>query len=345
MVSGEAAKSGVRRFLVFAAAGFVLAGLAAGGVSFWLWQAYRTPGSNPEPIRVIVPKGEGLQAIALRLRDAGVVEATWPLVAAAWVSGAAGSLRAGEYSFEAYVSPKGVMAALTEGLVIYRRVTVTEGTTVGDVMALLAATDGLTDTQWDSPPPPPAEGNLLPETYLFSYGDSRADLLGRMQASMRQALASAWAARAEGLPYRSPEEALIMASIIEKETAVPDERGKIASVFVNRLRRGMALQSDPTVIYGLAAAGIELDRPLTFADLGADTPWNTYLRQGLPPSPIANPGRASISAALSPEITDYLYFVADGSGGHVFAATLAEHNKNVAKWRRHQRDKNHEAQK
>lgn len=334
----------VRRFLIFAAAGFAIIVLAMGGASYWLWQAYRAPGSNPEPISMIVPKGAGLNEIALRLRAAGVIEMTWPLMAAAWLSGDAGSLKAGEYSFEAYISPKGVIAALTEGRVIYRRVTVAEGMTVGDVLALLAATEGLTDSPGEAPQPAPAEGSLLPETYLFNFGEKRAELILRMAAAMRQTLARAWAARAQGLPYQSPEEALIMASIIEKETAVANERGKIASVLLNRLRAGMALQSDPTVIYGLAAAGIELGRPLTFADLDRDTPWNTYRRQGLPPSPIANPGRASIAAALTPEVTDYLYFVANGSGGHAFAATLAEHNRNVAKWRRHQRDQKHEAQ-
>ncbi|HSR71798.1 MAG TPA: endolytic transglycosylase MltG, partial [Kiloniellales bacterium] len=180
----------------------------------------------------------------------------------------------------------------------------------------------------------PPEGSLLPETYHYSRGDRREAVLERMRAALTDALAELWPRRVEGLPLSSPREAVILASIVEKETGLAEERPMIASVFYNRLRGGMRLQSDPTVVYGLAGGSGALGRPLTRADLQTPTPFNTYLIDGLPPEPISNPGRAAIEAVLQPAETEYLYFVADGNGGHRFAETLAEHNRNVAEWRR-----------
>jgi len=179
----------------------------------------------------------------------------------------------------------------------------------------------------------PPEGRLAPDSYEVRAGDTRADVIARMMQAQEAILAAAWEARAEGLPLDSPEEALILASIIEKETGVAAERRQVASVFVNRLRRGMRLQTDPTVIYGITEGRGVLGRGIRQSELRAETPWNTYVIDGLPPTPIANPGRASIAAAVDPDATDYVYFVADGSGGHAFAETLAEHNRNVARWR------------
>lgn len=179
----------------------------------------------------------------------------------------------------------------------------------------------------------PAEGTLAPDSYEVRAGDARADLIERMRVAQAEILAAAWANRAEGLPLGTPEETLILASIIEKETGIPEERSQVASVFVNRLKRGMRLQTDPTVIYGLTEGRSVLGRGLRQSELRRETPWNTYVIDGLPPTPIANPGRASIEAALAPDGTDFIYFVADGSGGHAFAETLEEHNRNVAKWR------------
>lgn len=210
------------------------------------------------------------------------------------------------------------------------RVALAEGVTSWQVVEGLKAIDLLQGEV----PELPAEGALAPDSYEFQAGDTRVEVLGRMAAAQDAILADAWEARAPGLPLASPEEALILASIIEKETAVAEERRVVASVFVNRLNRGMRLQTDPTVIYGITQGQGILGRGLRQSELRRETPWNTYVIPALPPTPIANPGRASIEAALNPEQTDFVFFVADGTGGHVFAKTLAEHNANVAKWRK-----------
>lgn len=209
------------------------------------------------------------------------------------------------------------------------RVSMAEGVTSWQVVEGLKTVDVLEGEVEEVPP----EGRLAPDSYEVQVGESRAELLGRMRAAQDTILASAWEARAEGLPLAGPEEALILASIIEKETGLPDERGHVASVFVNRLQQGMRLQTDPTVIYGVTEGRGVLGRGLRQSELRAETPWNTYVIDGLPPTPIANPGRASIMAAVDPAETDYAYFVADGTGGHAFAETLEQHNRNVARWR------------
>jgi UPF0755 protein len=196
--------------------------------------------------------------------------------------------------------------------------------------ALLGQADGLEGTTASTP----SDGSLLPDTYHYSYGDKRADILGRMAKAMDVTLAELWAKRAADLPLTSPTEALILASIVEKETAIPAERGRIAAVFINRLKKGMRIDSDPTVVYGLTAGAGPLGRALTRDDLKIDHPYNTYRISGLPPGPICNPGRDSLAAVMNPLATDEYYFVADGTGGHVFARTLDEHNRNVANWRK-----------
>jgi UPF0755 protein len=210
------------------------------------------------------------------------------------------------------------------------RVTIAEGVTSWQIVEGLKTVDLLTG---DVPAVPP-EGSLAPDSYEVAAGDTRAALIDRMTDAQRAVLAAAWEDRAEGLPLNSPEEALILASIIEKETGVPNERGQVASVFVNRLNQGMKLQTDPTVIYGVTRGQGVLGRGLRQSELRGATPWNTYVIDGLPPTPIANPGKASIEAALNPEATDFVFFVADGTGGHAFARTLDDHNRNVAVWRR-----------
>jgi UPF0755 protein len=179
----------------------------------------------------------------------------------------------------------------------------------------------------------PSEGSLSPDSYEVEKGSDRAGLIAEMTTRQTATLAELWATRADGLPYKTPEEALVMASIVEKETGVAEERKQVASVFINRLADGMKLQTDPTVIYGVTKGEGVLGRGLRQSELKRETPWNTYVITGLPPTPIANPGRLSIEAALNPDTTKYLFFVADGTGGHAFAETLADHNDNVAKWR------------
>ena len=186
----------------------------------------------------------------------------------------------------------------------------------------------------------PPEGRLAPDSYEVSVGDDRGDLLALMEARQTDRLEEAWRNRSEDLPIETPEEALILASIIEKETGVPEERGRVAAVFVNRLNQGMRLQTDPTVIYGITRGQGALGRGLRQSELRSETPYNTYVIDGLPPTPIANPGKASLEAAVNPEDSDFLFFVADGSGGHAFAKTLEEHNQNVAKWRAIETERN-----
>jgi UPF0755 protein len=244
------------------------------------------------------------------------------------------ALKAGEYAIEPGMSPEAIIALLESGKVVLHPIVVPEGLTVTEVYGLLAASDVLTGEL----PPEPAEGTLMPDTYLVPRDEARPDLVARMQSAMRVELDRLWQARPPDLPLRSPDEALTLASIIEKETAKPDEYRLVSAVFHNRLRRQMMLQTDPTVIYALTDGKWPLGRELLRADLAIDNPYNTYRVVGLPPGPIANPGRAALAAALDPAPVDYLYFVADGSGGHAFAATLAEHNRNVAHWRKLKQD-------
>lgn len=220
------------------------------------------------------------------------------------------------------------------------RVTLAEGVTSWQVVDALKRAEFLTGEIAEVPP----EGSLSPDSYEVERGSDRAALLAEMAARQAAVIEELWASRAEGLPYDTPEEAMIMASIVEKETSVPEERRRVASVFVNRMEQGMRLQTDPTVIYGITKGEGVLGRGLRQSELRRETPWNTYVIDGLPPTPIANPGRLSIEAALNPEDSDYLYFVADGTGGHAFARTLAEHNENVARWREIERQRGEEGQ-
>lgn len=238
-------------------------------------------------------------------------------------------LKAGEYRFPAHVTLRAAMDLVAEGRTVVRRLTVPEGLTSARILKLVQEAEGLSGTVTTVP----AEGSLLPETWNYSWGDDRAALLARMMRARDEVLADLWPKRAANLPLKSPAEALVLASIVEKETGLAAERPQVAAVFINRLRRNMRLQSDPTVVYG-ASPGNPPERSPTRAELDQANAWNTYRIDGLPPSPIANPGRASIAAVLNPATHDFLYFVADGSGAHAFARTLDEHNRNVARWRR-----------
>jgi len=276
---------------------------------------------------VVLPQGAGVTRIASTLYRAGVIRSRVVFALAAEATGAAPRLKAGDYVFGSRASMAEILRKIRLGLVARRFVTIPEGFSWLQAAQVLARNDELTGSLEAAP-----EGSILPETYEVRHGESRAALVRRMQAAQADLLAQLWADRAPGLPYRTPYEAVILASIVEKETARTDERPHIAAVFLNRLRQGMRLGSDPTVIYGLTG-GVPLGHGLRVSELAKRTAFNTYEIAGLPPTPIANPGKAALVAALHPLKTDDLYFVADGTGGHVFAATLAEHTRNVVKWR------------
>ncbi|MEC9345467.1 MAG: endolytic transglycosylase MltG [Pseudomonadota bacterium] len=302
-------------------------------IGFQWWKGADAPGPLGAAATVVVPRGEGPRAIADRLTGAGVITDRYLFLARLRVGQLSGRLQAGEYLFPAAISLSAVIDQLVAGRTVVRKVTVPEGLTVREIRALLDDTPGL-----EGPTPEVAEGSLLPETYHYALGDTRAALVARMQAAMREVLAELWAGRKADLPLATPEEALVLASIVEKETGIAAERPLVAGVFVNRLRLGMRLQSDPTVIHAVTGGEVALDRALTRSDLRFESPYNTYLNAGLPPGPIACPGRDAIAAVLDPAETDDLYFVADGTGGHAFAKTLDAHNRNVRRWRKLQRE-------
>ena len=301
--------------------------LIAGPAALVSHSLYTQPGPLPAETTVIVPKGASAADIARALQGADVISSPLGFRAAARLTSAS-SLQAGEYRFSPHISIRDVLRMLREGDTVTRRITIPEGMTSRQVVALLNDADGLAGDVVA----PPVEGALLPATYDYALGDSRNQLIQRMSAGMTAVLNELWDARAPDLPLNSPREAVILASIVEKETAVPEERPHVAAVFLNRLRLGMRLQADPTVAY--AVYGSSGQAPLRLSDLQYPSPYNTYFALGLPPGPIANPGRASLAAVLQPTRTEDLYFVADGNGGHAFARTLDEHNRNVTRWRR-----------
>jgi len=284
--------------------------------------------ADGEPTTVILGRGEGVLAIGRDLARAHVVGSGLVFAVAAEATGSAPRLKAGEYAFPPNVSLFQVLRMIRQGRVVRHVVTLPEGLSSRAAAEILAQSDVLT-----GPAPLAPEGALLPETYEVTRGESRAAVVQRMERDRDALLAKLWATRAPGLPYRRPEDAVILASVIEKETALADERPLVAGVFINRLERGMRLESDPTVIYALTG-GAPLGHGLTRSELAAPSPYNTYRVAGLPPTPIDNPGRASLAAALAPTRTDDLYFVANGAGGHAFSPTLAQHALNVAHWRR-----------
>ncbi len=325
-------------FLAYLSAAVVV--VVAAGL-WWVAQQFEKPTMIDQPQLFQVERGSGLGSIAHDLADADIIEDPFIFMAAARVLNADSDLKAGEYEFHGSLSPKDVLQILRDGKTYQRNFTIPEGLTSYEVVAIIRDVPELTGEIAEIP----EEGSLLPETYDYRKDESRSDVIARLQADMREVLDELWENRAEGLPLKTKEEALVLASIIEKETGKPEERFTVAGVFVNRLRKGMRLQTDPTVIYALHKGKPKtegkgpLGRRLLKKDLEYDSPYNTYVYAGLPPGPIANPGRRSIEAALNPEEHDLIYFVADGTGGHLFAKTLAEHNRNVANWRKIRRAK------
>lgn len=294
------------------------------------------PGPLPSSMVVVIPKGEGVSAIAERLKHDEVIADRGMFMTSViyfiYLRGT-GSLKAGEYEFRRQASLRQVLDTLVEGKSIDHKVTIPEGLTSEQIVGRLKANADLKGDVTEIP----AEGTLLPDTYRFQTGDSRQDIIERMLAAQQKFLAKVWDERDPDIVVQTPQEAVILASIVEKETGRADERPRIASVFENRLKKRMRLQSDPTIIYGLVGGKGVLDHPIQQDELERETAYNTYKIDGLPPTPIANPGRASIEAVLKPAKTKDLYFVADGSGGHAFAPSLEEHNKNVARWRQVER--------
>lgn len=286
-------------------------------------------GPHSSDTLVYIEPGSSLSRVAANLHYNGVIEHPWHFGVTARVNRKEKKVYAGEYLIPAGASVAAILDQIAQQKRYQRKLVLPEGFSVLQLERLLKGAEGLDMTGYSRP----EEGSVLPETYFYERGDTAKALVERMQGNMYASLMDAWDKGYETAPVSTPEEAIILASIIEKETALAEERGLVAAVFANRLKQGMRLQSDPTVIYGITK-GLPLGRPISRTDLRNDTPFNTYRIKALPASPIANPGIESIKAAINPADAPYLYFVADGTGGHAFAETLEEHNKNVANWRR-----------
>ncbi len=298
--------------------------LALIATALWFW-----PGPSQQDQVVLFERGQGLKTIAKQLEADGLIRSRYVFAGGVFASGLRGDLKAGEYNIPARASMAEIAGIMASGQSIQHQITVVEGTTVRQVKALFDAETALSGEM----PPLPDEGTLAPNTYFFTRGDTRAALLARMTEARTKKLATLWAARDPQVPLTSPQEALTLASVVEKETGIVSERRRIAGVFYNRLRQGMRLQSDPTAIYPLSNKTGDLGRALTRKDLQIENAYNTYMRDGLPIGPIAIPSDEALEAVLHPETNDFLYFVADGTGGHAFAKDLDTHNRNVARWR------------
>ena len=311
--------------------------LAAGGAAFMFDRKIEAPGPLDRPRLVVIPKGEGTHEIAARLERDGIVSDRRLFIAgylwtkfSAWMDGSkAVQLKAGEFEIKQNASIRQLVDLLSEGKTVAYRITVPEGLTTHQVVERLKADQNLSGEIAAEP----AEGTLLPETFIVPRGASRQAVLDTMNSEQRKVLEKAWEARRKDLPLKAPEDAVILASIVEKETGRNDERSRVAAVFINRLKQNMRLQSDPTIVYGLLGGQSVWNRVIMKTEIAQRTSHNTYQIDGLPPTPICNPGRAAIEAVLNPADTKELYFVADGAGGHIFAETLKDHNANVLKWR------------
>ena len=307
----------------------ILAGAAMLAAGFYAYGNYTAQGPLAESKVFVVAPGQSAAEIGDELEKSGIISNGRIFAVMAQVTGQRTRLKAGEYSFPAEASMQTVMGLIAAGRAITYKISIPEGFTSEMAVARVNANEVLTGPPAITPP----EGTILPDTYVFRRGMTRQKLVEDMQTAQRKLLEELWAGRMPMPGIDTKEQAVTLASIVEKETSLAEERPLIAAVFINRLNKGMRLQSDPTIIYGIAGGKGRLDRPLTRTDIETETPYNTYRIDGLPPGPIANPGRAALEAVLNPTATEYLYFVADGTGGHAFASTLAEHNRNVRKWR------------
>lgn len=332
---GAGQKGGaVKSFLIFVAGLALLAAAVLGAGGYLAWREAKQPGPAETATIVMLKPGGTVSSIADELRHAGVIRYAELFTAVVRVKRAQNKLKAGEYEIPAGASVMDIINILIEGKSILHSFTAPEGLTTAQILRLVSADETLQGEITITP----EEGELLPETYAFTRGETRDAMIRRMIKAQDDLMDRLWPERALELPFSTPQEAIILASIVEKETRVPEERKRIAAVFVNRLKKNMRLESDPTIIYGLTA-GEPMGRGLRQSELRRETPYNTYLIIGLPPTPIGNPGRASIEATLNPADTQDLFFVADGSGGHAFASNLRDHERNVAAWRRLERER------
>jgi UPF0755 protein len=318
---------------------FIVAIALAGGAGYFAYTKFQTPSTNQIEKIITIPKGTGSMVVANQLKAEGIVSDVYVFLAVIKFMPPTETVKAGEYEFAPHMKMQDVIAKLKKGDVYKRQFTIPEGLTSFEILEKLKS---VPDLEIDAATIPP-EGSVLPDTYQYRKSDKLSAEIAQMQAAQKSLIEKEWPTREANLPFQTVNEALTLASIVEKETGVASERKRIAGVFINRLRQGIPLQSDPTVIYALTNGQPKNDgqgplgRRLLLRDLDIISPYNTYKNVGLPPAPIANAGRDAILAVLHPEANDFLFFVADGSGGHVFARTLAEHNQNVANWRKMRR--------
>lgn len=331
------AKHPIIIFMNFCMSMLVFLALAAGGLLYYGKIRFDSAGPLTTDQTILVPNGASLATISDLLRRADVIDPRQGLLSDATIFElgvkayrSTGALKAGEYLIPAQSSMRSIMDTLVQGKSILHIVTLPEGLTSLQIVERLRAADKLVGEINDIP----AEGSLLPESYKFTRGTTRQDIINRMRREQDKVLKAVWESRVGDLPVKTPQELVVLASIVEKETGRADERPRVAGVFINRLNQGIKLQSDPTIIYGLVGGKATLGRSILRSEISKPTPYNTYVIEGLPPGPIANPGRAALEAVANPSRTRDLFFVADGTGGHAFAETLAEHNKNVARWRK-----------
>jgi UPF0755 protein len=304
-------------------------GIAVGGAVFYGKQRFEAPGPLDQDKIVNIPRGSSIRDIAEVLERQGVIDQPWIFIGGVIAMKARDELKWGEYEFKRQASLRDVVDTIIQNKVVQHQLTIPEGLTSEQIVARLLESDILAGNIREIP----REGTLLPESYLFARGTTREQVIQRMQQAQRRVLQEVWERRMPDLPLKTPEQLVILASIIEKETGKSDERTRVAAVFVNRLKQRMRLQSDPTIIYGLVGGKGTLGRPILRSEIDQPTPYNTYVIDGLPPGPIANPGRASLEAAANPARTKELFFAADGTGGHAFAESYDQHQKNVARLR------------
>jgi peptidoglycan lytic transglycosylase G len=318
---------GLLRSLLWTVIWFVVLGGAAAVTGFWLRVQWDIAGPLPEAKDVVVPRG-GTSAAAEALKSAGVIRNSMAFEALTWITFFDGNIHAAEFNFPAQASIAQVLDVLRTAKPVEHKITIVEGLTAKQIAATLMLAEAAS-----GPVAVPPEGAALPQTYEFERGTPRESILKRAETAMDKDLATAWAGRAPNLPLATPRDLLTLASIVERETAKPEERSHVAAVYLNRLRKGMKLQADPTVAYAVSGGTGTLDHKLNRADLDVNSPYNTYQFAGLPPGPICSPGMASLHAVSRPMNSEDLYFVANGSGGHAFARTVDAHLRNVARWR------------